>query len=70
MSWEFLRDVGLIIFATGAVVVFGLTRILHGRLGSAEVPYMATIGDAMMLAGACLAVTAMAIGYLVRGENP
>jgi hypothetical protein len=31
---------------------------------------MATIGDAMMLAGACLAVTAMVIGFFISGESP
>jgi hypothetical protein len=70
MSWEFLRDFGLITFACGALVVFGLSRLLTRRLGSADVALIATIGDAMMLAGASLAVTAMAIGYLVSGASP
>jgi hypothetical protein len=67
---EFLRDLGLIIFATGALVVFGLRRILHRHLGFPNAALIATIGDAMMLAGACLAVTAMAIGYFVPAESP
>ena len=66
---EFLRDLGLIIFATGALVVFGLRRILHPQ-GFPTAALIATIGDAMMLAGACLAVTAMAIGYFVPAESP
>jgi hypothetical protein len=70
MSWESLRDLGLITFASGALVAFGLSRILHRQLGSANVALMATVGDAMMLAGACLAVTAMMFGYFVSGENP
>jgi hypothetical protein len=70
MSWESLRDLGLITFASGALVAFGLSRILHRQLGSANVALMATVGDAMMLAGACRAVTAMTFGYFVSGENP
>jgi hypothetical protein len=70
MSWEFMRDLGLVVFAAGALVAFGLSRILHRQLGTANVALMATIGDAMMLAGASLAVTAMIIGYLSSGESP
>jgi hypothetical protein len=70
MSWEFMRDLGLVIFAAGALVAFGLSRILYRQLGSANVALMATIGDAMMLAGACLAVTAMVIRFFISGESP
>ena len=70
MSWESLRDLGLIAFAAGALVAFGLSRILHGQLGSANVALMATVGDAMMLAGASLAVTAMMIGYFASDASP
>jgi hypothetical protein len=70
MSWEFMRDLGLVIFAAGALVAFGLSRILYRQLGSANIAMMATIGDAMMLAGACLAVTAMVIGFFISGESP
>lgn len=70
MSWEFMRDLGLVIFAAGALVAFGLSRILYRQLGSANVALMATIGNAMMLAGACLAVTAMVIGFFISGEGP
>lgn len=70
MPWEFMRDLGLVIFAAGALVAFGLSRILYRQLGSANVALMATIGDTMMLAGACLAVTAMVIGFFISGESP
>lgn len=70
MSWEFMRDLGLVIFAAGALVAFGLSRILYRQLGSANVALMATIGNAMMLAGACLAVTAMVIGFFISGGGP
>jgi len=70
MSWELLRDLGLVAFACGAAVVFGLSRLLTRRFGATDVAFIATIGDAMMLAGASLAVTAMAIGYLVANASP
>ena len=69
MSWEYMRDIGLIMFVSGALVAFGLSRILHRQLGSAKVALMATIGDAMMLFGACLAVTAMVIRFLVSSAS-
>jgi len=69
MSWELLRDLGLVAFSCGAVAVFGLSRLLARRFG-ADVAFVAAIGDAMMLAGASLAVTAMAVGYLVANASP
>ncbi len=70
MSWEFLRDLGLVVFFFGVVFAFGLSRILYRLLGPTNAALMTTIGDAMMLAGACLAVTAMMFGYLVPAEIP
>jgi len=70
MSWELLRDLGLIVFSCGAVAVFGLRRLLAQRLGSADVAFIATVGDAMMLAGASVAVTAMTVGYLLAAAGP
>jgi hypothetical protein len=70
MSWELLRDLGLVAFFGGAVAVFGLSRLLARRFGAADVAFVTTIGDAMMLAGASLAVTAMAVGYLVANASP
>jgi hypothetical protein len=65
---QFMRDLGLIIFvAGGALVALGFSRTLLRELG-AHVTLITTIGDAMMLAGACLAVTAMVIGYLMPAE--
>jgi hypothetical protein len=69
-SWEAMRDLGIVIFATGAPVAFGLSRILQRQLGSTNVALMAAIGDAMMLAGACLALTAMTIGFFVSNTSP
>lgn len=70
MAWEQLRDLGLIVFAAGALVAFGLSRILHRRLERSNAALVTTIGDAMMLAGACFAVTAMMIGYFISGNGP
>jgi hypothetical protein len=70
MTWEMLRDLGLVLFAAGAIAAFLLSRVLQRQLGTANVALIATIGDAMMLEGACLAVTAMAIGFLVSNASP
>jgi hypothetical protein len=70
MPWEFMRDLGLDIFAAGALVTFGIIRIAHLHLDRASVALMATIGDTMMLGGACLAVIAMMIGFLVLSASP
>jgi hypothetical protein len=71
ISWQFMRDLGLIIFVTSLVLVVSrFSRFFLRELGSANVALMATIGDAMMLTGACVAVTAMAIGYLMSVGSP
>ena len=73
LSWEFMRDFGLVVFAAGGGLVafgFSFSRILIRELGPPNVTLMTTIGDAMMLAGACLAVTAMGMGYLMPAGNP
>jgi hypothetical protein len=68
MSWEFMRDIGLV-FAAG-IAAFALSKIPHRYLDFPNAPLVATIGDAMMLAGAFLAVTAMAFGYFMPAEFP
>jgi hypothetical protein len=65
MLWEFLRDLGLIAFSSGALFAFGLGA-LDRHLGAANVAYLATIGEAIMLGGASLSMFAMIIGYLGR----
>ena len=72
LSWEFMRDLGLVVFAAGGALVafrFSFSRILLRELGPPNVALMTT-GDAMMLAGACLAVTAMGMVYLMPAGNP
>ena len=73
LSWEFMRDLGLVVFAAGGALVafaFSFSQILLRELGLPNVALMTTIGDAMMLAGACLAVTAMGMGYLMPTGYP
>ena len=69
MSWELMRDIGLVVFATG-IAGFGLSKISHRYLDLPMAALVATIGDAMMLAGASLAVTAMAFGYFMPAQTP
>ena len=54
LSWEFMRDLGLVVFGVGGALVafgFSFSRILVRELGPPNVTLMTTIGDAMMLAG-------------------
>jgi hypothetical protein len=62
MAWEMLRDIGLLVFAVGGTC-FAIGKVLRRQLGSATAPFLATLGDLTMLAGACLAVAAMILGY-------
>ena len=48
MSWEFMRDIGLVIFAA-AIIAFGLSKISRRYLDFPNAALVATIGDAMML---------------------
>jgi hypothetical protein len=55
LSWEFMRDLGLVVFSVGGALVafgFSFSRILLRELGPPNVTLMTTIVDAMMLAGA------------------
>jgi len=70
MLWELVRDIGLIIFVFGGLVRFAVTRIFRRRMDVADTRRMNAIGDGMMLAGACLAVSAMFVDYLMSGESP
>jgi hypothetical protein len=73
MAWEILRDVGLLLFVCGGVVVFvvfALRGFLQRYFASPDVVFVAFLGDAMMLAGASLAVTAIAVGYLTAIASP
>ena len=70
MSWELVRDMGLIIFVFGGLVRLLMSTIFHQRMGITNAAWMNTIADRMMLVGACLAVIAMLVGYLMSGESP
>jgi hypothetical protein len=48
LSWEFMRDLGLVVFSVGGALVafgFGFSRILLRELGPPNVTLMTTIGD-------------------------
>ena len=70
MLWEFLRDTGLIIFISGGLLLLVMNKVLRRRTNRANARRLQTIGDAMMLAGASLAVIAMLVGYFVSGDGP
>ena len=52
ISWEFMRDLGLVVFAAGGTLVafgFSFSRILLRELALPNVTLMTTIGDPMSL---------------------
>jgi len=55
---------------TGGLLLLVMNKVLRRRLDRADARRLQTIGDAMMLAGASLAVIAMLVGYFVSGEGP
>jgi hypothetical protein len=69
--WEPIRDTGFMMFVCGSFVLFAVTL---GRYVDPPQPYerirvisdlwMWSFGDGLMLAGACLAVSGMFLGYL------
>ena len=63
--WELLRNIGLITFVTGGFVLFWQS-IIHGKNSDVlHTEWLRIIADRMMLGGACLAVIAMSLDYLL-----
>ena len=71
MSWETVRDIGFLVFVCGSLVLFAVA--LGGYLDpprpdqwirTISDQWMWSVGDGLMLAGACLAVLGMFLGYL------
>ncbi len=72
MSWELIRDVGLILFIGGGFLLFAISagRYLDPPQANEKVralvdSWIWSIGDGMMIAGACLALLGTA-GKLVQ----
>jgi hypothetical protein len=72
MSWEPIRDIGLMIFVCGSFALFAVTlsRCLDPPrpdewIRSFSDSWIWSIGDGLMLIGACLAVSGMFFGYLI-----
>jgi hypothetical protein len=71
MSWESVRDIGFLMFVCGSFALFAVTlgRYLDPpqpdeRIRSIGDSWMWSAGDVLMLAGACLAVLGMFLGYV------
>ncbi len=67
MSWELIRDIGLITFIGGGFLLFAIStsRYLdppqkNGKLRVLVDSWMWSICDGMMIAGACVALLSMA----------
>ena len=67
MSWESMRDIGLIVFGTGILATFGLGSILYRYLGFSNT---AMNSDYWRRNDASPAVAAMVIDYLMRAGTP
>jgi len=62
MLWQFMRDAGLCMFACGGILF--VLGTIHRRIPNLPDPtLLKSIGDLMMLGGACLAVVAMTVGF-------
>ena len=68
MSWEIMRDTGLSLFACGSLLLV-LSAISRRIPNLPDAAWLRNVGDLIMLGGACLAVAAMAIGFLASGKN-
>ena len=77
MSWDVIRSIGLIMFVCGSIVLFAV------KLGQYFDPpqpdawirliaesWMRSGGDGLMVAGACLALLGIAVGYLTVTTDP
>ncbi len=67
MSWELIRDIGLIMFIGGGFLLFAISasRYLDPPQKNEKIrvlvdSWMWSIGDGMMIAGACVALLGMA----------
>jgi len=69
MLWQGIRDTGLFMFACGGIL-FVLSTIYRRIPNLPDLTLLRTIGDLMMLGGACLAVAAMAVGFFAPSESP
>jgi hypothetical protein len=70
MLWQLLRDIGLILFLAGGLILFELRWIYPKNSHVPHALWMRKIADAAMLGGACIAVIAMLMGYFLSVENP
>jgi hypothetical protein len=77
MSWDVIRSIGLIMFVCGSIVLFAV------KLGQYFDPpppdawirliaesWVRSGGDGLMVAGACLALLGIAVGYLTVTTDP
>jgi hypothetical protein len=63
MVSEFTRDVGLSAFVCGSILL-GLSKLPRRIPNLPGGAWLSNIGDLMMVGGACLALIAMALGFL------
>jgi hypothetical protein len=71
MSWEVIRSIGLIVFLCGGIVLFAVLLGQYfdpaqpgARIRSMSESWMWSVGDWLMIAGACVALMGFVGGWL------
>ena len=77
MSWESVRDIGLLMFLSGGMLLFA---VMLGQYFDPPQPgswirsifdsWMWSAGDVLMVSGACLALVGIAVGALAETPIP
>lgn len=77
MSWNVIRSIGLIMFVCGSIVLFAVKLGQHFDPPQPDAwirliaeSWMRSGGDGLMVAGACLALLGIAVGYLTVTTDP
>jgi hypothetical protein len=71
MSWEYIRDIGLLMFVSGGMLLFAVALGQYfdppqpgAWIRSIFDSWMWSTGDVLMIGGACLALVGIVVGYL------
>ena len=71
MSWESIRDIGLLMFVSGGMLLFAVALGQYfdppqpgAWIRSIFDSWMWSTGDVLMIGGACLALVGIVVGYL------
>jgi ABC-type transport system involved in multi-copper enzyme maturation permease subunit len=68
MWWEDLRDIGLLLVLLGGLLYLAGNFVHQNDPKHDDVLWVVRFGDSVMLAGACLAMIAIIIGFFLSGS--